>query len=44
VLEAHHGWSALVTRFAQQQADAVRAAATALQQARAALARPPERR
>ncbi len=44
VLEAHHVYSALVTRFAQQQADAVRAAHTALQQARAALARPPERR
>ncbi len=44
VLSAHHGYSAQVNRVAQQQAEAVRSAAEALQQARAALARPPERR
>jgi hypothetical protein len=43
VLAAHHVYSAQVNRFAQQQAPVVRAAAEALQQARAALARPPER-
>jgi hypothetical protein len=44
VLAAHHGYSAQVNRFAQQQAAAVRAAAESLAEARAALARPPERR
>ncbi len=44
VLAAHHGYSAQVNRFAQEEATLARAAASALREARAALARPPERR
>ncbi len=44
VLEAHRGYSAQVNRFAQHEATLVHAAAEALQEARAALARPLERR
>jgi hypothetical protein len=43
VLEAHRGYAAQVSRFAQQEAALARTAASALREARAALARPPER-
>jgi len=41
VLAVHRGYTAQVSRFAQQEAALARAAAAALQEARAALARPP---
>jgi hypothetical protein len=44
VMESHRGYAGLVNRFAQQEAALVRAASEALQEARSALARPPERR
>lgn len=44
VLAVHEGLSAQVSRFAQSEATLARAAAAALTEARAALARPPERR
>lgn len=44
VLAVHRGLAAQVSRFAQSEAAQSRAAAAALHEARAALARPPERR
>ena len=44
VLAVHRGYAAQVARFAQEEATLARAAASALREARAALARPPERR
>lgn len=44
VLAVHRGYTAQVNRFAQQEVGLARAATAALQEARAALARPPERR
>lgn len=44
VLAVHRGYAAQVNRFAQQDAALARTAAAALDEARAALARPPERR
>lgn len=44
VLAVHRGLSAQVDRFARGEADLSRAAVAALRDARAALARPPERR
>jgi hypothetical protein len=43
-LAVHRGYAAQVSRFAQEEATLARAAAAALREARAALARPPERR
>jgi hypothetical protein len=44
VLEVHRAYRAQVNRFAQEEANLARSAATALREAREALARPPERR
>jgi hypothetical protein len=44
VLEVHRAYRAQVNRFAQEEADLARSAAGALHEARAALARPAERR
>lgn len=44
VLEVHRAYRAQVNRFAQEEADRAREAAQALQEARAALARPSPRR
>jgi hypothetical protein len=44
VLAVHRGYAAQVSKFAQEEAALARAAASALREARAALARPPERR
>ncbi len=44
VLAVHRAYAAQVNRFAQEEADLARAAADALSEARAALARPPQRR
>jgi hypothetical protein len=44
VLSVHRAYAAQVSRFAQEEAKLAHAAASALREARAALARPPERR
>jgi hypothetical protein len=44
VLAVHRAYAVQVSRFAQEEAALARAAAAALREARAALARPPERR
>jgi hypothetical protein len=44
VLAVHRAYAAQVNRFAQEEANLARAAADALREARAALARPPPRR
>lgn len=44
VLALHRAYGAQVNRFAQEEADLARSASDALQDARAALARPPPRR
>jgi hypothetical protein len=44
VLELHRAYRAQVNRFAQEEESLARTAASALVEAREALARPPERR
>jgi hypothetical protein len=44
VLAVHRAYGSQVNRFAQEEAELARAAAAALREARAALARPPDRR
>ncbi len=44
VLELHRAYRAQVNRFAQEEANLARRSATALREAREALARPPDRR